>query len=40
LASAIGALNGGYEDATLAKMRQAAERRRLLEELEQEEGGS
>jgi hypothetical protein len=34
----VHALNGGLEDATLAKMRQAAERRRLLEELERSEG--
>ncbi len=36
--AALGA--GGPEDATLARMRQAAERRRLAEELERAEAGS
>lgn len=36
--SALGA--GGLEDATLARMRQAAERRRLVEEMERAEAGA
>jgi hypothetical protein len=35
----VAAVNGGLEDATLARMRQAAERRRLIEQLASEEGG-
>lgn len=35
--SGVHALNGKLEDATLARMRQAEERRRLVEELEQQE---
>ena len=38
--SGVHALNGGLEDATLAKMRQADERRRLIAELEGEGEGA
>jgi hypothetical protein len=36
----VAALGGALEGATLQKMRQAEERRRLIERMQQEEGDS